>query len=99
MREKVLESLDETDNIIIRDPCSVSWKSFAWTNGYYIHRITKSEIMKPYLISFAYYGTIEYEDLILLLNNVRDPFKMVPDSTLYLPKLADIKTFIADNRI
>ena len=98
MRYKLETTLDETDNIIIKDPTSVDWKSFEWTNGYYIHRITKLEIMKPYLISFAYYNTLEYEDLILLLNNIADPFEMITESEIYLPKIEDIKTFILKNR-
>lgn len=98
MREKLQTTFDDTDNIIIKDPTSISWKNFSWTNGYYKHYISKTEIERPYMISYNYYGTIEYWDIILLLNNIEDIFEVVPYSLIYLPKLADIKNFIIENR-
>ena len=98
MREKVQSILDTTDNIIIRDPISVDWSTFKWSNGYYSHKISKIETQKPFLISAAYYGTVEYEDIILLLNNVSDPFEVIPESELKIPKLQDIKAFILLNK-
>lgn len=98
MREKVQSILDETDNIVIKDPTSIQWESFPWTNGYYKHYISKTEIERPYMISYTYYGSVEYWDIILILNNIEDIFEVVPYSELYLPKLVDIKQFILDNR-
>jgi hypothetical protein len=98
MREKVQLVLDDTDGNVIRDSTSVLWKEFKWTNGYFKHKISKVEIERPYLISQAYYGTVDYWDIILLLNNVEDIFEIIPLSELYIPKLEDIKQFVLDNR-
>jgi len=99
MREKVQTILyTSPDGDVIRDSTSIDWRKFEWTNGYYIHKVTKKEMQKPYLIAAAYYGDLEYEDIILLLNNVEDPFEMVPESEIYIPKLEDVKKFILANR-
>jgi poly-D-alanine transfer protein DltD len=97
MREKCQTILSQLDNNIIRDSTSISWKNFEWNNGYYIHKISKLEIERPYLISWTYYESIEYWDIILLLNNIEDVFEIVPLSEIYIPKLSDLKTFIANN--
>jgi len=98
MREKLYSDLLTDEHIIIKDSTTVDWRTFRWDNGYFVHHITVNEIFKPYLISYAYYGTIEYEDLILLLNNIQDPFEVVPEQTIYIPKLEDLKSFILANR-
>jgi len=98
MREKVQLVLDDTDGNVIRDSTSIIWKDFKWTNGYFKHKISKTEIERPYLISQIYYSTVEYWDIILLLNNIEDIFEIVPLSELFIPKLDDIKQFILDNR-
>jgi hypothetical protein len=99
MREKIQSILYTTpDGDIIRDSTSVNWKAFQWTNGYYVHKVSKKETQRPYLISQAYYGTVEYEDIILLLNNIEDSFEMTAEVEIYIPKLEDIKQFILSNR-
>lgn len=99
MREKIESVLyTSTDSDVILDSTSIDWKSFQWTNGYYTHKVTKKEIQRPYLISFAYYGDVNYEDIILLLNNIKDPFEMVPESVIYIPMLQDVQNFILLNR-
>lgn len=98
MRDKVQSILSEVDNNIIRDSTSVQWKDFKWTNGYFKHKISTLEIQRPYLISQLYYGSVEYWDVILLVNNIEDIFEIIPLSELFIPKLEDIKTFIRDNK-
>jgi len=98
MREKVMSILDNSNNIEIRDPSSIDWSKFSWENGFIKHRITRYEVMKPYLISSAYYGTTAYEDIILLVNNIQDIFEVVPEEEIRIPKLVDIKNFIYQNR-
>ena len=98
MRDKVQSIIDDTDNIIIYDSTSVSWKNFEWTNGYFKHKISKTEIERPYLISQTYYGSVEYWDIILLVNNIEDIFEIVPFSEIYIPKLEDIDSFILKYR-
>lgn len=89
---------DKEKNLTIYDSQSIDWLSFNWSNGYYPHKISSIEIQKPYLISYAYYGTVEYEDVILLLNGIEDPFELIPGKELMIPKVDDLKTFILKNR-
>lgn len=99
MREQLQQILDESNGRIMRDSTSIDWSSFRWNNGFFTHKITKTEIMKPYYISYAYYGTTKYTDIILLLNNIMDIFEVVPETILYIPKIEDLKKFIADNKV
>ena len=87
-------SIITTDPETIYDPTSVDFSTFEWTNGYYTHKISKIEIEKPYLISLQYYGTVDYEDIILWINNIPDIFLVVPETELRIPKLVDLKNFI-----
>jgi hypothetical protein len=96
MRNSLMSVLleDVEKGITLYDPLSIDFKKFTWPSGYYPHKISKTEIAKPYLISYAYYGTVDYEDIILLLNNIEDPFEMVPGKELRIPKLVDLEAFI-----
>jgi len=96
MLEKIFKIIS-TETETIYDPMSVDINSFLWASGYYNHKITQREIEKPYLISLQYYGTVDYEDIILWLNNIPDVFELVPGIELRIPKLVDLKKFIVDN--
>lgn len=50
------------------------------------------------MISYAYYGKVDYEDMILLVNNIDDPFALVPGTEIYIPTLANLQSFILSNR-
>ena len=86
------------EDINIYDPASVDWASFSFPNGYYEHTISKTEIVKPYLISQAYYGTIIYEDILFLINKVDDPFCLRVGAELLIPKLEDLENFILEQK-
>jgi hypothetical protein len=90
---------DNSTTIDVFDPMSCDFSKFEWTNGFYLHKVTQKEILKPYVISDAYYGTSDYEDLILLINNIDDPFSMYPGVEIKIPKIEDLKVFILKNRI
>lgn len=99
MRETIYSTIDtEQDSIVAFDSMSCDFSTFLWENGYYAHKITSFEILKPYLISLAYYGTVIYEDMILLVNNIDDIFNVYPGAELKIPKLDDLKKFILANR-
>lgn len=99
MRETLFKVLEQTTDYTIFNSASVNWSAFPWTNGYYSHKISQLEIERPYLLSVYYYGTIEYEDIILLLNNISDIFDVVPGSEFKIPKIEDVKKFLFDNKI
>ena len=98
MRYNIYTILQDQDGMAIYNPNSVDWTLFRWEDGYYKHILSKSEILKPYMISYAYYGTTDYEDLILLLNNIDDVFNLIPGTEIYVPTLQNLKNFIINNR-
>jgi hypothetical protein len=91
--------LDDTTENIIRDPASLDVSTFKFTNGYFKHVLTQREKERPDKISFQYYGSVAYENLILLINNVVDVWELPVGTKLRIPKLEDLKTFIKDNSI
>jgi hypothetical protein len=91
--DKLLDSSDYT----IIDPRSVNWSTFEFTSGFVKHYVAEEEILKPYLISFQYYDTVEYEDELLMINGISDPFQMYVGVELRIPELNDLKQFILDN--
>ena len=95
MREQVYDTLTTIDNdIIVYDPTSVIWTEFDYPNGYNSHTVTIHEVLKPYLISFLYYGTVIYEDILLLLNGIDDIFELRPGVKIKIPQIEDLKTFL-----
>ena len=97
MRHKVMNVLQNEDNKKLYDPTSIDWNQFDWSNGYYKHQVSAPEIVKPYLIAYAYYGDVEYEDIILLLNKIEYAFDVVPETEIRIPKKEDIDAFILEN--
>lgn len=97
MRHKVMSQLEIQDQIIVYDSQSIRWDSFDWNLGYQKHFITKDEILKGYLIAENFYGDVNYESVIFLLNNVSDPWDMVPGTEIRIPNLQDVQTFILNN--
>ena len=87
-------SAENSYNSDVYDPTSIDWNSFEWTNGFYPHKITTHEKNKPYLISYAYYGTDKYWDLILLVNKIQDIWEVVVGEEIRVPKMKDITSFI-----
>ena len=83
MRETLYKELSTDNDVIIYDPTTVKWTSFEWAEGYFDHIVKKTDILKSYYISYFYYGTVEYTDIILLLNNIADPFK-IKDKYLFV---------------
>lgn len=98
MRYNILEKDESQNDIDIYKPTSVKWEDFAFTNGFRKHIITNSEIMKPYLISYKYFSTVDYEDLILLINGISDIFEILPGTEIKIPFQEDVNAFILKYR-
>ena len=99
MKEKLYSILETNNGVDIFDSQTVDWSKFDYTNGWTIHNVSKDELLRFYLISASYYGTVEYEDVLLLLNNIVDPFEMVIGSEIKIPKIEDLKNFIYKWRV
>jgi hypothetical protein len=96
MREQIYTIIQE-DPVPVYDSGSIDFSTFKWTNGYYNHKLTKKEIEKPYILSFQYYGVVDYEEMILLVNNIPDIFEVPIGTSIKIPKLDDLKIFILEN--
>lgn len=99
MISQLYSYLQKDNDYTIIDSRSVNWGNFVFTNGYKTHYITQDELLKPYLISFGYYNVADYEDVILLINNIEDPYEVVPGTLLLIPDIRDVKQFILDNAV
>jgi hypothetical protein len=93
-----MTKLATVQDIDIYDPSSLDWSTFAWDNGYHMHKLSEQEILRPYLVSYTYFGTVGYEEILLLLNSIDDVWTLVPGAEIRIPKLADIRTFIIKNK-
>ena len=94
MREKVETKLLDNADYTIYNALSVNWKNFKLEQGYYKHFVTHDEIYKFYLIPYMYYGTTDYVDIILLLNDISSEFEMYPGTEIWIPKLPEIEEFL-----
>ena len=94
MREKIYKTLETSNGITIFNSQGIDWSSFTFTHGYTKHIVTSAECLRFYLVSQAYYGDVIYEDILMLVNNIVDPFEIVPGSTIKIPALQDINAFI-----
>lgn len=100
MRFDVMNVLEENvdKKVTLYNPLDIDWNSFDWSDGFYKHKITKDEIMRPYMLSYSYYGDVVYTQEILLLNNIDDPFNVAIGKEIFIPKLNSLKTFLLKNR-
>lgn len=94
---KLFFLLEETNDVKIRDPLSIDITKFKWRDGFQTYKIQKHEISKFYLISEKFYGTAQYEDILMLLNNISDSFELRPGVEILIPTLNELKQFILDN--
>ncbi len=99
LRHTMMSILDDTTEDIIRDPSSLDVSKFKFVNGYFQHTLSKRDKERPDKISFTYYGTVVYENILLLINNVVDIWELPVGTKLKIPKLEDLQNFIKDNKV
>lgn len=94
-----MESTDDNIyNVEIKDTTSFNWNTYPWEDGWYAHKISSNEIIKPYLIPYAYYGDVRYEHVILELNNIDNIWDVVAGTEIRIPKLDELRRFITENK-
>jgi hypothetical protein len=68
---------------------SLSNFSLSYEPGYY--RVKSIDLMRPDLISYKVYGTVQFWWIILLINNIENPFTgLVVGQILTIPNKLDI---------
>lgn len=98
MRELVYNVLQDDSNVTIYDSRSLNWSTFKFSSKFKRHTLTKDEILRPYLVSANYYGTIDYEDILLILNNIEDIFDVIAGTEIIIPDKQEIDDFILANK-
>ena len=86
--------LDSSNGVEIYDPFSFDTSDFQWKEGYTIHIVNQWDVFKPYRISRLYYGTVEYTNIILTLNNIGDPFELKPGFKMYVPNITELRQYL-----
>ena len=99
MRSQAQNLILDNNEYQIRNPLSVNWKLFRWSNGYFKHYLTHNEIYRFELVPKYYWGTARYWDIILLLNDIPNIFDLYPGTEIWVPKLQDVEKFLLDNAV
>lgn len=94
MKENLYKTMYNDVDYTILNPSTVDWSTYKWEMGYTEYEVDEQDILKPYIISVLHYGTVEYEDIILLLNNIPNPFEMRVGLILRIPDLEEFKQFM-----
>ena len=97
VRYNLYKIIQREHDIDIRDVANNIWSKFEFLNGYYTHVVTLDETQRSYLISEKWFSSVEFDDLILIINNIENPFTLRPKQVLKIPKEVDIRKFIKDN--
>lgn len=79
--------------IDIYDTLNVRWQDFPFVNGYRTYTITNQDAKKPWLVAYNNGIPYLYEDVLFLINGVRDQLNLVSGQVLKIPPLGDIQSF------
>ncbi len=96
MRYDFLKQIGGSEGVEIHNLTDTNWTEFKFYNGFIPHTVTDEEIIRPDLISHEHFNTSYYLDIILLINNIKNPFELKIGMMLKIPKYIDIKTFISE---
>lgn len=97
--EDTMQYVFNYEDVKIYDPCSLDLSSFKWKNGYLKHRLSRSEIIKPYLLSYIYYGDKDLWEFILLLNNIVNIDDMSVGAEIKIPQIIELQEFILNQKL
>ncbi len=82
-----------------RDFLHTSLTKFEMRNPVSFHMVSASELMRPDLISYRHYRTVDYWWLVCLVNGIEDPLvDLQMGQKLVIPNVLDIYTFYKEHR-
>lgn len=97
MRQQFLTKDSVQNEIQLYDLASLDWSKFTFKRGFIPHYLTQAEVDRAWTVSYAFFGTTEFEDFIWLVNNIVNPFELVPGQMLKIPDRLDIDDFVVES--
>jgi hypothetical protein len=76
------------------DICRLPIDNFSFNKTVKQYRLRQSDIDRFDLTVQVEYGTSEYDDLVLWLNNVENIHDLVPGQVINFPDLSDLQSFL-----
>jgi hypothetical protein len=88
----------DLNDVDIYDILSVNWSKFKFDGDEQDYVLTENDIYRPDLLSYNLYGTVNYQNVLFIINNIGDLLNLVKETTIKIPKIQSIKKFFYDNR-
>ncbi len=82
---------DEIDQDFYPDPLTLNYHAFELRDTVFAVELTDVNILQFWKLVHAYYGTPEYDDVVLGLNNIAHKNFLMPGDVIYIPSYADIE--------
>ena len=89
MKPSVVE--DEIDQDFFPDPLTLNYHAFELKDGVSAVELTDVDILQFWKFIYKHYGTPEYDDIVLSLNNVSHKNFLNPGDVIYIPTREDIE--------
>lgn len=80
------------------DPLSIDWSKFNFTGHELEYSLSDEDIKRPDLLSYKIYGTVIYQDILFLINNIGDILNTPTLTQIKIPDVDALKNFIALNK-
>ena len=97
--EKVTVGISEDlQEMEIYDVLSVNWAKFRFDGDELLYELTQEDVNRPDILSIKQYGTVDYQNIIFLINNIGDLLNLTIGEKIRLPKIQNIRQFMYNNR-
>lgn len=83
---------DEEDSSVYPDPLSLNYNIFTPSQKPDIVELDSSQIERIWLLIAQYYGTAEYDDMLLTLNGVPHKNLLKEGDIFLIPTISDLET-------
>jgi len=80
------------------DPLSLPLNKFKVSKSVLEYNLKEKDIVRPDILFYKAYGSVEYYEIVFLLNNIGYIDEVEPDTTILLPDRTDIEEFVLENQ-
>lgn len=81
------------------DPLSFPLNSFKVRKTPLKYSLTEVDISRIDILMFRAYGTVQYDDMLMWMNNIGILDDVETGQTFYLPERSDLESFVTENRL